>query len=81
VGESLHSRLVLRAADIKGGPGALAQALDVSLAAVQAWMRAAAPLPPWVFFALVDIIYEEQLRDIEHERSASEGATRQPARN
>jgi hypothetical protein len=43
---------------------------------VEAWMRGDAPLPPWVFFALVDIIFEEQLRDMKDERRKSAGATR-----
>jgi hypothetical protein len=46
---------------------------------VHAWMRADVALPPWAFFALVDIIFDEQLRDMKDERRKTANATRNAA--
>jgi hypothetical protein len=64
VGESLHVRLILRAAEIMGGVAPLAQHLGVALSDVQSWAGSAVPLPPWAFEKLVDIISDEALREV-----------------
>ena len=61
--ESVHVKVVLRAAEIKGGARPLSQALGVSLGEVQCWMRSEAPLPERIFAELLDTIIEYTLRD------------------
>jgi hypothetical protein len=46
---------------------------------VHAWMRAVVAVPPWALFALVDIIFDEQLRDMKDERRKSADAARNAA--
>jgi DNA-binding transcriptional regulator YdaS (Cro superfamily) len=62
--ESVHVKVVFRAAQIKGGAGALAQALGVSLQEVQSWMRGEMPIPERVYLELLDAITEDVLREI-----------------
>lgn len=68
--ESLHSKIIFRAAHIKGGAGPLAQALGVSVPDVQAWMHSTSPLPDQHIGRLLDIIAEGALRDLD-ERNRS----------
>lgn len=64
MGESLHVRLILRAAEIMGGVAPLAQHLEVALSDVQSWARSSVPLPAWVFMKLVDIVADDALREV-----------------
>ena len=62
--ESMHAKIVFRAAQIRGGAVALAQALGVPLSEVQAWMRSERPVPERVFARLLDTIVEDTLRTL-----------------
>ena len=62
--ESMHVKVVFRAAEISGGAEALARALGVPLSEVQSWMRSEAPVPDRVFAALLDAIIEDTLREL-----------------
>ena len=62
--ESVHVKVVLRAAEIRGGAEPLSRALGVPLREVQSWMRSEAPLPECVFAKLLDTIVEDALRDL-----------------
>lgn len=64
MGESLHVKLILRAAALVGGAAPLAKRLGVTLSDVQSWARSAVPVPSWVFVKLVDIISDETLREV-----------------
>jgi DNA-binding transcriptional regulator YdaS (Cro superfamily) len=64
VRETLHTRVVFRAVQVKGDAAALALAIGVSAADVQAWMHSATPLPERYFMRLLDIIAEETLRGL-----------------
>ena len=75
--ESLHVKVVLRAAQIIGGASALAEALGVSLREVQAWMRSEVPIPESVYCELLDVIAEDTLGKLSSgtNRSGSQGAS------
>ena len=71
--ESMHVKVVFRAAQISGGAEALSQALGVPLREVQAWMRSEAPIPEEVFSRLLDTIIEDTLRKLNAKHSADRG--------
>ena len=75
--ESLHCKVVFRAAQIVGGASALAEALEVSLREVQAWMRSEVPIPEPVYAELLDVIAEDTLGKLPGgtHRSGSQGAS------
>lgn len=62
--ESVHVKVVFRAARIKGGAEELARYLGVTLHEVQAWMRAEEPIPDRVYTILLDTIIEDTLQQL-----------------
>ena len=70
--ESVHVKVVFRAAEIRGGAQALARALGVPLSEVQSWMRSETPLPERVLTELLDTIIEDALHKLA--RPANEGS-------
>ena len=71
--ESIHAKVVLRAAQIRGGAVALSQALGVPLSEVQAWMRSETSIPEQVFVGLLDMIVEEAWRSLTNDRPSDDG--------
>jgi hypothetical protein len=69
--ESIHAKVVFRAAQISGGAVALSQALGVPLSVVQAWMRSEAPIPERLFARLLDMIVEDNLRTLATNRPSN----------
>ena len=69
--ESLHVKVVFRAAEVMGGAAALAKAVGVPLQEVQAWMRSEAPIPAPVYFALLDAITEDVLGELRRREQES----------
>jgi hypothetical protein len=58
VSKTLHSRVVQRACDGLGGVEPLAERLGVSLGAVRMLVDGKLPLPPSLFFRVVDLLQE-----------------------
>ena len=81
VRESMHAKVVFRAAQIKGGAVALSQALDVPLSEVQAWMRSEAQIPEPVFARLLDMIVEDTLRTLMGNRPSADEISPHRARD
>jgi hypothetical protein len=65
--ESVHVKVVFRAAEIRGGAESLSRTLGVSLSEVQSWMRSEAPVPDRVFAQLLDTIIDDTLRRLGNE--------------
>jgi hypothetical protein len=60
--ESLHTRTLLRAAEVLGGVTLLAKFLHATPANVLLWMLGDADLPPNIFLLAVDVVLSEDIR-------------------
>jgi hypothetical protein len=54
----VHIRTLIRAAQIVGGPEALALRLNVTPSHLALWMSGAEPCPPNIFLRAVDLVLE-----------------------
>ena len=69
--ESLHAKVIFRAAQAMGGASALAEAVGVSVQEVQSWMRSEAPIPEPVYCALLDAITDDVLGKLRNQKQES----------
>jgi hypothetical protein len=72
----MQTKVIFRAAQIKGGAEALSRALGVPLSVVQAWMRSEAPMPARMLDELLDAILEDALRQLSLKPPANDGSLR-----
>lgn len=70
----VYIRALQRAWQILGGTEALSSHLGVRLERVRAWEKGFAPIPPDIFFRVVDILIGESTQDPEPTRAASPGS-------
>jgi hypothetical protein len=62
--ESLHTRTLLRAAEILGGVTSLAKFLHATPANVLLWMLGDADLPQNIFLLAVDVVLADNIRGL-----------------
>jgi hypothetical protein len=63
-----------RAALLAGGANALADKLDVPGYCVDAWIRERQPIPMRIFFRLVDLLVESDMKALRESASAEHDA-------
>jgi len=68
---TVWARTLRRAAELAGGELALAARLDVKPSALKSWMAAESKPPPEVFLKAVDIIGEDDLRQLAKNRKST----------
>lgn len=56
VGHSVHSRALLRACQLLGGPDQLAARVGVSRLLIPAFLKGSVVLPPHLFLKVIDIL-------------------------
>jgi len=69
---ALHTRTLVKAADVVGGSEALRRRLNVSALVLGLWMSGVQPPPTDVFLKAVDIV-EEDVADSVHKRDRRDG--------
>lgn len=77
---SLHYLAVQRAAELLGGPDALAASLEVSPRIVKRWMNGTLHIPQRVFLSIVDIVLEEKISALKRESGARPDSERPDSR-
>jgi hypothetical protein len=70
VQQTVHTRALHRAAEILGGRVALCGYLDVRAGLLDLWMQGAWPPPLSVFLRVVDLLLEQQVKELYAEARA-----------
>jgi DNA-binding transcriptional regulator YdaS (Cro superfamily) len=67
---SLHQLALHRAAELLGGPDALAAVLDVNPHVVTRWIDGTLRIPQRVFLKVVDIVLDQEIKALHAEPAA-----------